>query len=337
MIVALRALRGLIVIPILVIIVTGVLVGIASYVHDVTHVKYHYSGETVLDAGQYREVLGVVYGDSTGYTDNINHIEYFNERLGAEGEGFVLRYELYSKVEIPYLDGEKATTAGMMWDLYAPVLSNGALMFIGVMLGIFGAVLITVIYRPKALPAFWQWLTDRVIRWRDRRFPEPVGRWNVVSSSDLDIDLPSVSGLVGLRKWNVNKHGILKSTAIGTEWAGNQLHAHKVPEKGDMNGIYGYCLGSPVDRGGRVTGIVELSGKFEYHPEGVVRAEYCRILGFFVSSAYQRLGRAISARYRVPVCFEDTLYGSYMEWLNSPAGVDALRHNAEILRGGRDG
>ena len=100
-----------------------------------------------------------------------------------------------------------------------------------------------------------------------------------------DIDLSNVEGLVAFRQWGV-ENGELCSTSLRSAWK-SVMFADRVPTPDNTHGLYciklspfGFMspLRSYIDG---VCGLIELRGKIVEHYDGVMRAEWARILCVF--------------------------------------------------------
>jgi len=119
---------------------------------------------------------------------------------------------------------------------------------------------------------------------RARRFNKPV-------IMGLPV-IPEVRGMVAFRVWNYDGVG-LKSTAMRYHW-GEVNIADKVPERHNQSGFYCIKLtglgvlttGANYFDTGRqeVSGFIELRGRVLEHTDGVLRAEFARLMCLFVTS-----------------------------------------------------
>jgi hypothetical protein len=172
----------------------------------------------------------------------------------------------------------------------------------------------------RQLVHWWEKQSDRKYQFVDSHY--------ITSAPNLDYG----DGILCVRSWRVDKKQ-LKSLVRETAWKDSQLTSIKNPSQNDYNGIHGCRLGSNVWQKSTVMGIVELRGKYAYHPDGVVRAENCKILGLFISNGYQKLGRILANKYQVPVMFDDSPIEGYLHWLYSDNGQKGMQHNFELLKG----
>ena len=111
-----------------------------------------------------------------------------------------------------------------------------------------------------------------------------------------DIDFSGVEGMIAFRAWNVKPHirtdegGLfLGSTAMSTSW-NSQMIADKIPTGNNNNGLYCVRLDPlglmtrAASYFGEVCGLLELRGKVLEHTDGIVRAEWARIICIFIQA-----------------------------------------------------
>lgn len=169
----------------------------------------------------------------------------------------------------------------------------------------------------------------------DKRYPEATSHYICANPPAVPVD--NLKGILCVRSWGVDKQGTLTSIVQSTKWDSHELIATKKPGKTDDNGIYAYRLGSSIRMDSKVMGIVELDGKYEYHPDGIIRAEHCRMLCLFTSKPYQRMGRLVSWKYNLPLYYGDTPEIAYLKWLYSEPGQKCLQYNYQLLKEGNHG
>jgi hypothetical protein len=145
-----------------------------------------------------------------------------------------------------------------------------------------------------------------------------------------DIALPDdVSGLVGIRSFT-RLRGILGSAGFGFKiWDSKNMQADELPLQNNKHGLYGILLGCGYSENFLI-GIVSFSGTVRTHADGVVRAEYCRILTVICKS--QKIAEVVSAYYGVPTVIGKKPNQTYERWLVSEDGIKWLSHNAEIIK-----
>jgi hypothetical protein len=115
-------------------------------------------------------------------------------------------------------------------------------------------------------------------------------------------------------------------------WDDRSIIADKNPQKDNPNGIYGYRLGASIKQSGKVMGIAVFNGEYNYHPDGVVRAEHCEVLGFLISKGFERTARFISNKYGLPVYMGEETISAYYDWLFCEEGQKAMQSNYELLK-----
>ncbi len=109
-----------------------------------------------------------------------------------------------------------------------------------------------------------------------------------------NIDFSGVEGMIAFRTWNlkrtVTEDGLfLGSTAMSTVWKPVMI-ADRIPAKGNDSGLY--CvrldpLGLMTRASyylGEVSGLLELRGRILEHTDGVVKAEWARIICVFIQA-----------------------------------------------------
>ena len=121
-------------------------------------------------------------------------------------------------------------------------------------------------------------------------------RHGLVAAGIPNIDFSGVEGMIAFRTWNVKPHvrtdegGLfLGSTAMNTSWKPVMI-ADRIPAEGNDNGLY--CvrldpLGLMTRASyylGEVCGLLELRGKVLEHTDGVVKAEWARIICVFIQA-----------------------------------------------------
>lgn len=199
-----------------------------------------------------------------------------------------------------------------------------------IMLTIFGVPFYIALKKPR-LPIM---LLKRIQHFGEGKYYSKIKdtKGNVATDVNM-INLNSSSGIICVRCWEVSSDGCLQSVGRGTKWDKKELYADTIPDRKDLNGVHAYRLGTHPHIKTKVMGIVELNGKYEYHVDGVVRAEHCKIFGLFMSKGYSRIGNYLSSKYELPIYFADNPEQGYLEWLYSESGIEAINRNYEILKG----
>ena len=118
-------------------------------------------------------------------------------------------------------------------------------------------------------------------------------RHSLVVASLPDIDTSGVLGIVAYRRWDF-KVGVGRLFSMGRDYSWDEVvFADLVPTEDNTNGIYGYEL-SPTGLFGlgplylkdwRATGLIEMRGRVVVHNDGVLRAEWAKILCIFLTDA----------------------------------------------------
>jgi len=114
----------------------------------------------------------------------------------------------------------------------------------------------------------------------------------LVAAGVPDIDFSGVEGMTAFRTWDVQQTGVglsLGSTAMSTSWK-SMMIADRIPTKSNNNGLYCVKLDPlglmtrAASYFGDVCGLLELRGKVLEHTDGVVRAEWARIICIFLQA-----------------------------------------------------
>ncbi len=153
-------------------------------------------------------------------------------------------------------------------------------------------------------------------------------------ADEIFIDPAIVKGFIAVRTWKVFSDGTLCSLNKSTVWGSRSVVDSRLPDKNNNEGIYAYRIGSSMtnlDVVGRAFGIVELTGRFEYHPDGVLRASKCEIKMLVCSE--KDYGKTVKAsiRYKVPLYVSSHSLQAYHDWLFSGNGLACLQHNYDVL------
>lgn len=118
-------------------------------------------------------------------------------------------------------------------------------------------------------------------------------RHGLVTTNVPNIDFSGVEGMIAFRTWNVNPmiDGVfLRSTAMNTSWKSVMI-ADKMPAEDNVGGLYCIKLDPlglmtrAASYFGEVCGLLELRGKVLEHTDGVVRAEWARIICVFIQAS----------------------------------------------------
>jgi len=113
-----------------------------------------------------------------------------------------------------------------------------------------------------------------------------------------NIDFSGVEGMVAFRTWGIGsildgktgkRRWVLESTAMNTSWK-SQMIADKIPTADNNSGLYCVKLDPlglmtrAASYFGDVCGLLELRGKVLEHTDGIVRAEWARIMCIFIQA-----------------------------------------------------
>lgn len=104
-----------------------------------------------------------------------------------------------------------------------------------------------------------------------------------------ELNLEGVEGMLVLRYWRLTPGCRLKSTAVNHTWKTINF-ADEVPEENNNKGLYGLMLSPSRTQASSIlymsnnqlSGIIEARGKIIVHKDGVVRAEWTRILNIMI-------------------------------------------------------
>jgi len=133
--------------------------------------------------------------------------------------------------------------------------------------------------------------------------------------------LAGVEGVVAFRTWNVTD-GKLGSMATRSVWS-SQMIADRIPTASNTSGLYCVKL-DPLGLMttvsyylGEVCGLVELRGKVLEHADGVMRAEWARIICVFIQAS-ENTGKIYHGLYCNYPTLRDAMYVLHREQI---AGV----------------
>lgn len=303
----------------------GVVAGMATKT-DYTH----YKGDTIITSEQYVQV--VAENRIVPRTD-YNYIEAIEGDISSVS--FIYDFFSYDEdIEYSFLTQQDRG-----------IIDNPILYLIGrslreafvetwywmvLMAIIFGAMFYIVSKKPRRIMRFLK----RVEHFIESKYYSKIKavNGNIVTNVSM-INLSDYKGIICVRCWEVDKDGSLRSVGRGTKWDKKELCAEKTPTKDGLSGVHAYRLGTFPHLKTKVMGIVELNGQYEYHVDGVVRAEHCKVFGLFMSKGHKRIGNFLSSKYELPLYFDDTPEQGYLKWLYSKNGIEAMDHNYEILKG----
>ena len=278
-----------------------------------TTYKYHYIGKTYITSDEYAQCALVV---NTG-----------TSKLVKTSSGLLFTYDFYGNVSYDFLDSTAITNKYIDNPSTAALKSVNWLMLL--IITVIGIVLLYVVsVNRRRLTGFGVWVKRSTLKLKYSDVKELFGVSRVLSNpSDLQ---PEYTGLLGIRSWNFS-NGVLTSLVWNDRWDKNSIVADTLPDKVNSTGIHSYRLGAPTVQSGEVMGLVEMRGKYEYHPDGVIRAENCHILVLFASNVSDKFARYLSIKYGVPVYVAADAKQACMSWLFSSEGIKGMQHNQVLL------
>lgn len=152
-----------------------------------------------------------------------------------------------------------------------------------------------------------------------------------------ELTLPNdITGIVATRLWHMNTDNSLHSISIGYSYINSVIISDVIPSDTNKSGFYANKLGYGSDSitflntplSSYIFGLVEMSGKFIEHTDGIIRAERMRML-LLISNVSLKDRQDISSIYGVPIL--QLNYEQYMNWLYSNDGIKWLQHNNKVL------
>jgi len=143
-----------------------------------------------------------------------------------------------------------------------------------------------------------------------------------------------VNGLVAVRGWDLTGRGMLQGTGNSVNWEINPNFADKKPSISNDNGLYCYNLenaSKKFEDWRHVAGVVEIGGECIEHTDGIIRAEWCKILKLFViDTTTQEQIRVLSMLYNVPIVLTNSIKDSLKNWYKKE-GQNLIEHNKQVL------
>lgn len=295
-------------------VILGILV-LAFYDSSQLGLKHYYGDTTDITADQY---LSILFNENT----NLSHW------ILDDGKPPVFRYDFHSSSDYDYLDNSPIN----FYNTYAfnsLVKTNLLYILVG---GHILCALIVILTRNKIRLIYR--VTGKIRRYFERLqdkkikvIPEDYNIITDINKSAIDYK----AGLVCVRSWDLNSKFQLTSIAQGNIWEFHYINADRLPDSNNSAGIYGYRIGSSIKTAGKIMGIVEIAGNYQYHTD-IVRGEYCRILCLFMSKGYYNTAKVLSAKYNVPVYLAEDNETAYLEWLYSKQGLKALEINYNVFK-----
>lgn len=282
------------------------------------HYLYHYIGKTVITPEQYVELA-------------VNNVSNDGQATLTQVDiGLSLKYDFYSSKSYDFLSF--SDTKGF-WDtpdvntLRTAFSSTSGMVVASIVICI-ALLILGYRYQRRVLDSAMG-LYRAFLRLKYRRLKGLSG--GVVIDLINSFPQADCKGIIAVRSWRCSSKGVLTSLVHSVIWKKTALEADALPEKANFSGVYAYRLGAPATQQGEVMGLVEMRGRFWYHPDGVVRAESCNILCLFLHNASDKLSQHLSVKYGVPVCTANTSDEAYVSWLFSKQGLQGLQHNMELL------
>lgn len=281
----------------------------------------HYIGEEIVTID---ELVIVLQSDET-------LAPKYNKITAEEDGSLKFTYDFYSQEDYEFLNKNERSFGDSVF-IYSlkRSLTSDSTIFVALAGIAFFVLYYYAMYRRGKVNKFATNLIHRYERHRDKKMTL-VDKYNIAANPS-DIKSNGSNGIIAVRSWKVDSKGTLTSIVQETKWNGNELKSDKNPDKDGVRGIYGYRLGANIKQSSTVMGIVELNGRYEYHPDGIVRAEHCKMLGFFMSNGLERTAKFISNKYNTPVYLDESSEVAYLSWLYSEEGQKALQHNYELLK-----
>ena len=274
----------------------------------------HYVGEGIITLEQYNQIENVLINKEKNYVTPTEN-------------GDLLTYDFYSTTNLEYLNTKPYTVFdSAVFQVASELIRNNLF----VVLGVLWAVLyLTIRFRAGLLSRWRLKIIHYFQRRADKKIPLMM-KHGVVDSPDR-IKTDGQKGIYVVRSWDVDEKGQLKSLFNNLTWEDKSITADKNPHNNNQKGVYGYRLGASVKQSGKIMGVVALNGEYYYHPDGIVGAEHCEILGFFISKGFERTARFISNKYGLPVYMANETEQAYYDWLFCEEGRKAMQSNYELL------
>lgn len=296
---------------------------------------FHYIGESNLTP---QEALEIATLHSIGYMDSDFNLFTIND------DGSVnVDYDFYSYDTIPFLNKDQSA-------IDSPWLHWFSSFFDG-----FGGLLAVVM----SMSIFWVlifiYFTSTPSNQRKIDYKFYALAWYLLHPNylfDTEKYKENYSGADLVNKININKepNGILSIRTWKYEYLSNTLHStgagnmqykdkiafsNKNPTEHNTNGLYsfrlGYCNTNLFNKT-NILGIIEASGNYVEHADGIIRSEKLEILFILISDFYKKYASAISSRYKVPVMVCQNPILEYQRWMVSEQGIELMRHNYQIIR-----
>jgi hypothetical protein len=275
----------------------------------------HYVGETLITLGQYQQIEYIIFDKEINY-------------ITPTELGNLLTYNFYTTTNLDYLQLKPYTIFdSALFQVINKVIKDNftiILIIIWLILYYISRFKMGLLYRWRLkIVHFLQKRADKQIPLMERHY---------VVDKPTDIKADGQRGIFIVRSWDVDDKGQLKSLVNDIVWEDKSITADKNPDKNNSKGVYGYRLGASIKQTGKVMGIAVLNGEYNYHPDGMVRAEHCDIIGFLISKGFERTARFISNKYGLPIYMANETEQAYYDWLFCEEGQKALQSNYELLK-----
>ncbi|MDD4877357.1 MAG: hypothetical protein PHQ86_09620 [Dehalococcoidales bacterium] len=274
----------------------------------------HYVGEQIITLEQYNQIENVLTNKETNY-------------ITPTEEGNLLAYDFYSTTNLEYLNTKPYTVFdSAIFQVLRELIRNNLFVVLGVLW-------VVLYYISRFRVGLLSRLRLKIIHYFQRQADKkiPLMAKHSVVNSPGEIKTDGQKGIYVVRSWDVDEKGQLKSLVNDLTWDDKSITADKNPHTNNSKGLYGYRLGTSIKQTGKIMGVAVLNGEYYYHPDGIVRAEHCEILGFFVSKGFERTARFISNKYGLPVYMANETEQAYYDWLFSAEGNKAMQSNYELL------
>lgn len=305
--------------------------------------EIRYKGDTNLTEAQFQSLLALPRDKEGNIKDIGNIYEYY---LYSDNGITKIKYDFYSSLELDYLTKIDKVDNFIKNPYYTRAIELLQKTFIkedtprniGIAVLIVILVFLGVYWINKNILKVYKWINrseNYIYNRANNKLPD-IKDCQIVKTCG-DINTTDAKGIICTRSWTLDKHNNLKSLAMDTVWLDKELFADKTPCKEDRKGVYAYRIGTLISQRSDIMGIVEMDGKYEYHPDGVVRAEHCKILCLLIRHSRFRLGKILSNKYKVPVYFCETAVEGYLDWLYNANGIEAIKHNSEVIGDLKDG
>ena len=282
----------------------------------------HYIGETPITPEQFTDI-------TSHSASSISMFKKENYITTINGQ-FAYSYDFYSVNSYPYLTSRQRSFKDSMVVHF--FFTNNNWLPDAIMIVLFAGVAYLLTNKRNKIYE----IKNKIVHYLEHRHDNKI----IVSGGRItykpnNLTIGESKGIIAVRSWKLEK-GVIKSIVQDTKWDNNELIADKLPNKNGITGIYGYRLGAFIKQSGNIMGIVEFNGQYEYHADGIIRAEHCKIIGFFMSYGLPNTARKVSIKYNVPVYLDESPEVAYISWLYSAQGQSALQYNFNLL-GDEDG